>query len=219
MTRGTSRESRRGLSRSWRNGLLALHIAVSVAILGDSAAFLAIVLRARTLPAADAHASYEVLGMLSLVFGIPLSFLALGTGVALGLGTRWGVFRYPWVIAKLALLVSVLVVGGAVLGPAEDAALDGTGGTAMLVAGATWDVIALLAAISLSVFKPGRPVRRRVARPVAAGLSVLVGVVAVGAAPTSPAAASGSAEPVRSTCTPAPLRPGPGPPQRGCEAT
>ena len=28
--------------------------------------------------------------MFSLVFGIPLSFAALLTGVALGIGTRWG---------------------------------------------------------------------------------------------------------------------------------
>jgi hypothetical protein len=40
--------------------------------------------------------------MFSLVFGIPLSFGALLTGLALGLGTRWGVFTYPWVVGKLA---------------------------------------------------------------------------------------------------------------------
>jgi hypothetical protein len=141
--------------------VLVAHIAASVAILGDSAAFLAITLRARSASPADADASYEILGMLSLTFGIPLSFVALITGVVLGLGTRWGVFRYPWVIAKLALLVSVMLVGGFVLGPAENAALDGTGGTGMLIAGATWDIVALLAAISLSVFKPGHALRER----------------------------------------------------------
>jgi hypothetical protein len=157
----TGHNRRRGLSRRSRNAVLTLHIAASVAILGDSAAFLAITLRARTLSEADAHASYEILGMLSLTFGIPLSFVALITGVILGLGTRWGVFRYPWVIAKLALIVSVMLVGGLVLSPAEDAALDGTGGTGMLIAGATWDILALLAATSLAVFKPGRALRRR----------------------------------------------------------
>jgi hypothetical protein len=158
---GTSRERRRGLSRRARNAVLTAHIAASVAVLGDSAAFLAISVRARTLSEAEAHASYEILGMLSLTFGIPLSVVALITGVTLGLGTRWGVFRYPWVIAKLALLVSVMLVGGLVLSRAENAALDGTGGTGMLIAGATWDVLALLAAVTLSVFKPGRALRRR----------------------------------------------------------
>jgi hypothetical protein len=154
--------------------VLVAHIAASVAILGDSAAFLAITLRARGESAADAHASYEILGMLSLTFGIPLSFVALVTGVVLGLGTRWGVFRYAWVIAKLALLVSVMLVGGFILGPAENAALDGTGGTGVLIAGATWDIAALLAAISLSVFKPGRALRER-PRTTARGTAIVEG--------------------------------------------
>ncbi len=157
----TTKTRARRLSRRWRNALLTVHIAASVAILGDSLGFLAIAVRARDLSAADAHASYEILGVLSLAFGIPLSFIALGTGIVLGLGSRWGVFRYPWVIAKLALLISVMVVGGAVLGPAENAALDGTGGSAALIAGASWDVVALTAAVALSVAKPGRALRRR----------------------------------------------------------
>ncbi len=156
-----STRPRRQLSRRQRNLTLSVHIAASVALVGDSAAFLAIALRARDLAPDEAHASYEILGMLSVVFGIPLSFIALGTGIALGIGSRWGVFRYPWVITKLALLVSVLMVGGLVLSPAEDAALDGTGGNAGLIAGAVWDVFALLTAVGLSVFKPGRAIRRR----------------------------------------------------------
>jgi hypothetical protein len=161
---------RRRLSRRARNAVLSVHIAASVALIGDSAAFLAIAIRADGLPLEEAHASYEILGMLSVAFGIPLSFVALGTGIALGLGTRWGVFRYPWVITKLVLLVSVLAVGGLVLSPAEDAALDGTGGTAGLVAGATWDVVALTTAVALSVFKPGRRLRsRRTATPEVGG--------------------------------------------------
>jgi hypothetical protein len=55
--------------------------------------------------------------------------------------------------------------GRDLLSPAEDAALDGSGGTGMLIAGATWDILALLVATGLSVFKPGRALRRR--RPVA----------------------------------------------------
>ena len=154
----------RRLSRRWRNALLTIHIAAAVAILGDSLGFLAIAVRARDLTASDAHASYEILGLLSLAFGIPLSFIALATGLALGIGSRWGVFRYPWVIAKLALLISVMLVGGAVLSPAEDAALGGTGGSAALIAGASWDVVALATATALSVSKPGRA-RRRLRSP------------------------------------------------------
>jgi len=62
----------------------------------------------------------KVLNMFSLVFGIPLSFGALLSGFILGLGTKWGIFRYPWVTSKLLLIVSVMLVGGFDVGPAED---------------------------------------------------------------------------------------------------
>jgi hypothetical protein len=100
--------------------------------------------------------------MFSLVFGIPLSFGALLTGLGLGLGTGWGVFKYPWVVAKLTLIVSVLLVGAFVLGPASNQMLDGDGDTTgRLIAGATYVVVALTLATGLSVFKLGRQFRRR----------------------------------------------------------
>jgi hypothetical protein len=87
--------------------------------------------------------------------------LAVLTGIGLGLGTRWGVFRYPWMVAKLALIVSVMVVGSFLLGPGESKLADGTDdGDMMLIAGATYDVLALGLAVGLSVFKPGRRFRR-----------------------------------------------------------
>lgn len=99
--------------------------------------------------------------MFSLVFGIPLSFGALLTGLALGLGTRWGVFKYPWVVAKLALVVSVLLVRGLVIAPASSQMLDGDADTTgRLIAAAGHDVTALTLATALGVFKPGRRFRR-----------------------------------------------------------
>ena len=148
------------LPRRWRHTVLAIHIAASVALLGDSAAFLTIAVRAHGAPADEAEALYDALATLSVLFGIPLSFVALGTGITLGIGTRWGVLRYPWVIAKLLLLVTVMGVGGLVLGPAENAARDGGDATVRLVSGAAWDIAALATAVALSVFKPGRALRR-----------------------------------------------------------
>jgi hypothetical protein len=99
--------------------------------------------------------------MFSLVFGIPLSLGAILSGLALGLGSKWGVFRYPWVTAKLALIVSVMIVGGLVIGPAQDVMLAGTRNTSQqLIAAASYDVLTLSLATGLSIFKPGRPFRR-----------------------------------------------------------
>lgn len=152
---------RRRLGRRARHTLLTVHIAVAVGLLGDSAGFLAVAIRrASSDDPSFVDAAHDLLGMFALLFGIPLSFLALLTGVALGLGTPWGVLRYPWVIAKLLLIVSVIVVGATVLRPVltDDSA---TTGNMPLIVGASWDVAALTAATALAVFKPGRPRRSR----------------------------------------------------------
>ena len=47
--------------------------------------------------------------------------VARAAGVALGLGTKWGVLRYRWVTAKLVLILSVIIVGALIIGPATAA--------------------------------------------------------------------------------------------------
>jgi hypothetical protein len=146
------------LPRRAREALLTAHIIISVGLLGDSAGFLAVAIRASALddPVRLAELG-DVLGMFSAVFGIPLSFGAIITGVALGLGTKWGVFRYPWVAAKLALIVSVMLVGGLVINSAQARLMAGASDTIPnLIAAGAYDVVALSTAVVLSVFKPGR---------------------------------------------------------------
>ena len=146
------------MSPSLRRAVLTVHIAASVGLLGDCAGIVAINVRAATTgDPALAAASYELLEMFSIVFGIPLSFASLGTGLALGLGSKWGVLRYRWVTGKLVLNISVILVGALVIGPANAAMVDGRGGAeATLIAAGAYDVLALLLATGLSVFKPGR---------------------------------------------------------------
>jgi hypothetical protein len=113
-----------------RRALLTLHIAASVALVGDSAGFLAVAVRAATDPGL-ASASYELLNMFSLVFGIPLSFIAL------------------------LLILSVILVGAFAIGPTSSALRAGDGGGEwVLVAASAWDVLALSIAVGLSVYKP-----------------------------------------------------------------
>jgi hypothetical protein len=144
---------------------------MSVGLLGDSAGFAAVALRlSDTL---DPIARLELLGtlnMFSLAFGIPLSVGTIASGIALGLGTRWGVFRYPWVLAKLILILSVMLVGGVVIGPAMDSMRQGGADASIrLVLAAGYDVIALALATGLAVFKPGRPFRLRPSASAATG--------------------------------------------------
>jgi hypothetical protein len=84
---------------------------------------------------------------------------ALTSGLALGLGTKWGVLRHRWVTAKLLLLVSVILAGALVIGPATTAMRGGDGGEgtqSLLILASAYDVLALGLATALSVFKPGR---------------------------------------------------------------
>jgi hypothetical protein len=156
---------RRVFSQRVRQTILTAHIMMSVGLLGDSAGFLAVAIRAARAADHDVVVQLaKVLNMFALVFGIPLSFGALLSGLALGLGTKWGVFRYPWVTTKLLLIVSVMLVGGFIIGPALTVILErGGGDTSRLIAAASYDVLALGLATGFSVFKPGGPFRRAAA--------------------------------------------------------
>ncbi len=154
---------RRTLSPRVRRAVLTVHIIASVGLLGDVAAVLAVNVRAATVTDPGfASASYELLQMFSLVFGIPLSFIALISGLTLGLGSKWGVLRHAWVTAKLLLVLSVILVGALVIGPATNEMRNGTGDTeTLLIGAAAWDVLALTTATVLSVYKPRRRKERR----------------------------------------------------------
>ena len=153
-----------------RRAVLTAHIVAGVGLLGDVAAVLAVNVRAATTgDAALAAASYDLLAMFTVLFGIPLSFIALGTGVLLGLASPWGVVRHAWVATKLALLLGVILAGALVLGPGTEAMRNGDGGAeARLIAASAFDVVALTLATGLSVFKPRRRAARRGSRRAAA---------------------------------------------------
>jgi len=120
--------------RAMRRALLTTHIVCSVALLGDVACYLAVAIRAATTDDPGfAAAAYELLAMFSLVFGIPLSFGALLSGVALTRVTKWGVRRHRWVTTKLLLILSVILVGALVIGPANAAMREGGGGAELVL--------------------------------------------------------------------------------------
>lgn len=138
--------------------VLTLHIIVSVGLLGDSAGYLAVAIHAaRTIDPSAARASYEILQMFAFAFGVPLSFAALLTGLWLTFITKWKLLKYPWVMIKFGLIVTVILVCALVLRQGMDEMLHGTGGAEFkLIAGAGYDVAALGLATVLGVFKPGK---------------------------------------------------------------
>jgi hypothetical protein len=146
-----------------RKSLLTLHVVTAVGLLGSVAGLLVAGTRAATRDdVAEAHAIYGLMAILPFALGIPLSFLALGSGVLLGLTSRWGVLRHWWVSAKLVLLVATILLGALVVGPTGAALLDGTTAAAAVDRTGAWRLVAVLAiqlamvltAVILAMFRP-----------------------------------------------------------------
>jgi hypothetical protein len=146
-----------------RRTVLVVHIVASVALLGEVWGLAALNTAATlTDDAGLAHAAYRLMPVLVFAGGIPLSLTALISGVVLGLGGHWGLFRYYWVTIKLVLTVAVICAGMFLFDPEAMAAA--TEGPRPADATRQWQQVAvlgtqiamLLTATALSVFKPRR---------------------------------------------------------------
>jgi cytochrome bd-type quinol oxidase subunit 2 len=152
---------RRHLRPKVRRAVLSVHVISSVGLLGASAALLLLAVTAATTDDGElSHSAYRFMAMFGSVLGIPLSLTALISGLTLGLFSKWGVLRYPWVTIKLVLLVTTVLSGALVVGRGSQLMVDGAAGyeTQLLVA-STYNVVALMTSTVLSIFKPGK--RRR----------------------------------------------------------
>jgi len=145
-----------------RKPLVTIHVAASVGLLGATASSLLLALTAAlTDDAQFAHSAYRLMSAQAFAFGIPLSLLALASGIALGRTTKWGVTRYRWTAAKLALLILIILNGAFAIGPTTDARLDGARSEWALVVAIGATIAMLAISVVLSVFKPGGLLRSR----------------------------------------------------------
>jgi len=150
------------LGRGARRAVLSAHVISSVGLLGASSALLVLAIAGATTADPELERSaYRFVVIFGKAFGIPLSFTALITGVTLGLGSKWGVLRYPWVMTKLVLLVTTILCGAIVIGPVAERLIDDpSAGPGTLVVAGVYNVLALLTATVFSVYKPGGRRRR-----------------------------------------------------------
>lgn len=96
--------------RRGRQWLLFAHVVLSIGWLGAGAANVVLaVTAARTTDGEIQRACYRLIHVLDLALVIPLAFGALASGVLISLATKWGLWRYWWVIVKFALTVAVIV--------------------------------------------------------------------------------------------------------------
>jgi len=83
---------------------LIAHVGTSVGSLGAVAGFLALAVAGLTSPDDQlARGAYVANGLNARFVVLPLVLAALLTGLVSSLGTRWGLFRYYWIVVKLAI--------------------------------------------------------------------------------------------------------------------
>ena len=144
---------------------LTAHIVFSVGWLGAAVAYLALAIAGLTVDDEQilraAYLSMELIGWWVIV---PFSLVALLTGLVQSLGTQWGLFRHYWILVKFLLTTGATVIllrhmeaVRRMSGLAAETALSGADFRALriqLVVHAAGGLLVLLAATTLSVYKP-----------------------------------------------------------------
>ena len=94
-----------------RKFLLTTHVATSVGCIGAVAAYLSLaVVGLNGVEGTIARTIHGAMDLIGWYVVTPLCIAALVTGVAQSLATPWGVFRYWWIVAKLALTILTIAV-------------------------------------------------------------------------------------------------------------
>jgi len=149
-TRPLTRLRLRGRSR---RVALTAHILASVGWFGIALLVAFCTIAAASSDPATSQALYRAI-QISSWLSIPAGLAALATGVVLGAGTRFGLVRHWWIVAKLVIAAAVIVTDALLVGRAAHHALISGQATAGLYGSTIAHVVVLAIATALSVFKP-----------------------------------------------------------------
>jgi hypothetical protein len=144
---------------------LTAHITSSVGWLGSVAAYLALAIAGLTIhDISMVRAAYLSMELIGWVVIVPFSLAALLTGLVQSLGTQWGLFRHYWILVKFLLTTVATIVllwhmqaVSRMSGLAAETTLSSGDFRALriqLVVHAAGGLLVLLAATTLSVYKP-----------------------------------------------------------------
>jgi len=148
-----------------RKAMLTAHVISSIGWFGAVAAFLALALTGVMSQDPEVvRAVYLVLGVTTSWVIVPLALLGLVTGIVSSLFTKWGLFRYYWVLIKL-VITAVATYGllehaqsvDRLAGIATKTAVFGmnlAGARQGLVTEAAGALVVLLILTVLSIYKP-----------------------------------------------------------------
>ena len=148
------------MSPSLRKLTLTAHVTTSVGWLGAVAGSLALAIAGLASQDPETvRAVYVALELTGWFVLVPLSLASLLTGIVQSLGTKWGLFRHYWVLAKLVinlLATIILLLYTQTLSTLADVARDtpGANGDPSPVLHAGAGLLLLLGATALAVYKP-----------------------------------------------------------------
>lgn len=153
------------MSPGLRKFVLTAHVTASIGWFGAVAVFLALSIAGLFSQNPQlVQASYLVMGLTTWFVIVPLALVSLLSGVISSLGTRWGLFRYYWVLIKLVITILAsfillihtqpidLLVGAVAKTTVPGANLYRTQLQMVIASGAT--LIVLFVLTVLSVYKP-----------------------------------------------------------------
>lgn len=148
-----------------RKAMLTAHVIASVGWLGAVVAFLALALTGTMSQDPQVvRAVYLIMDVTMWWTIVPLALLGLVTGIISSLFTKWGLFRYYWVLIKLVVTVAAMLIGQQhaqattrLAGVAEKTVALGStlfGVRSEMVTTAAGGLAVLLLLTILSVYKP-----------------------------------------------------------------
>ena len=151
------------LTPAVRRFTFTTHITSSVGWVGAALAFLALaVIGVTSEDERTARGAYLVMAPAAWFVLVPLAHASLLSGIALSLGTPWGLFRHYWVVVKLGMTVFATVIlliymgtfrqmAGVAADPVMDLAIVRN---ASPIVHTVLALVLLLAATVLGVYKP-----------------------------------------------------------------
>ena len=153
------------LTPSLRKAALTAHVTFSIGWFGAVAAFLALAVVGLNSQDRDlVRAAYLAWEPITRFVIVPFAFLSLLSGIVSSLGTKWGLFRYYWVLLKLVITIVITLILLVHTQPIElladvaartaviSAPLHGRQLQMVVASGAT--LVVLLVLTVLSVYKP-----------------------------------------------------------------
>lgn len=152
------------LSPGVRKLILTVHIGVSVGWIGAVAAYTALdIASATSQDTAVLRAVYAGMALIAGSVIVPLALASLVTGLAVSLGTRWGLFRHYWVVVSLLLTTvatGVLLIETQTINHLAQIAADPTTSAAELrvlpstLVHSIGGMLVLLIVLGLNMYKP-----------------------------------------------------------------